>query len=50
MADQKSLRVIGFTLGAVTAAVTFMAALSVVAVDRDIVEQSASVFSASRTR
>jgi hypothetical protein len=43
----KSLRVIGFTLDAVTAAVTFFAALSVVTVDRGMIEQPQRCSSAS---
>jgi hypothetical protein len=38
VADQTSVRVIGFTLDALTAMVTFFAALSVVTVDRDMIE------------
>ena len=36
MADQTSLRFIGFALGAITAAVTLMAAIAVMNVDRSL--------------
>jgi len=36
MADQTSLRIIGFAFGAITAAVTLMAAISVISVDRSL--------------
>ena len=42
MADESSLRFIGFTLGAVTAAVTLVAALLVANVDHSVFERPAA--------
>lgn len=46
MADEPSLRFIGFTLGAVTAAVALIAALLVVNVDRSSFERPAATTAA----
>jgi hypothetical protein len=42
MADEPSLRFIGFTLGAVAAAVTLIAATLVITVDRTAFDKSAT--------
>jgi hypothetical protein len=42
MADEPSLRFIGFTLGAVAAAVTLIAATLVITVDRTAIDKSAA--------
>ena len=47
MADQTSLRIIGFAFGAITAAVTLMAAISVISVDRSLEPSVPTVLSTS---
>jgi len=46
MADESSLRFIGFTFGAVTAAVTLVAAVLVTNVDRSVFERPAATTAA----
>jgi CBS-domain-containing membrane protein len=47
MADQTTLRFIGVALGAITAAVTLMAAVAVMNVDRSLDPPAAAVLSTS---
>jgi hypothetical protein len=47
MADQTSLRFIGFAFGAVTAVVTLVAAISVISVERGIPEQPRATLATS---
>lgn len=50
MADQASLRFIGLTFGAITAAVTLVAVMLVVNVDRSVFEHPTTAFAATNPR